>query len=255
MSFPTCSIQVNPRTYKSEVITYCLRSNRYTYKVTTSKIFFTAEFKEAFYQKRQDGLTLKETILALGYDPEVLGEKRIDGISHLINKAVREGKGFTEGIKPRTSILDEECPDLTRENFLKMQHELLYMRQELEFLRSNRYTYKVTTSKIFFTAEFKEAFYQKRQDGLTLKETILALGYDPEVLGEKRIDGISHLINKAVREGKGFTEGIKPRTSILDEECPDLTRENFLKMQHELLYMRQELEFLKKISSRRDIRK
>ena len=118
--------------------------------------------------------------------------------------------------------------------------------EQIEQLRSNRYTYKVTTSKIFFTAEFKEAFYQKRQDGLTLKETILALGYDPEVLGEKRIDGISHLINKAVREGKGFTEGIKPRTSILDEECPDLTRENFLKMQHELLYMRQELEFLKK---------
>ena len=127
--------------------------------------------------------------------------------------------------------------------------------EQIEQLRSNRYTYKVTTSKIFFTAEFKEAFYQKRQEGLALKETILALGYDPEVLGAKRIDGISHLINKAVREGKGFTEGIKPRTSILDEECPDLTRENFLKMQHELLYMRQELEFLKKISSLRDIRK
>ena len=25
MSLPTCSIQVNPRTYKSEVITYCLK--------------------------------------------------------------------------------------------------------------------------------------------------------------------------------------------------------------------------------------
>ena len=81
------------------------------------------------------------------------------------------------------------------------------------------------------------------------------LGYDPDVLGEKRIDGISHLINKAVREGKGFREGTAPRTSILDEECPELTRENFLKMQHELLYLRQEMDFLKKISSIKDSRK
>lgn len=127
--------------------------------------------------------------------------------------------------------------------------------EQIEQLRSNPYTYKVTNCKIFFTAEFKEAFYQKRQAGLTLKETILVLGYDPDVLGEKRIDGISHLINKAVREGKGFTEGVMPRVSILDEEYPDLTRENFLKMQHELQYMRQELEFLKKISSLRDTKK
>ena len=130
-----------------------------------------------------------------------------------------------------------------------------FTQEQIEQLRSNPYTYKVTPRKIFFTAEFKEAFYQKRQAGLSLKETFLALDYDPEVLGENRIDGISHLINKAVREGKGFTEGVKPRTSILDEEYPELTRENFLKMQHELLYMRQELEFLKKISSLRDIRK
>ena len=127
--------------------------------------------------------------------------------------------------------------------------------KQIEQLRKNPYTYKVTDRKIFFTAEFKEAFYQKRQEGMTLKEAFISLGYDPEVLGDKRIDGISHLVNKAVREGKGFHEGVKPRTSILDEQCPDLTQENFLKMHHELLYMRQELEFLKKISSLRDSRK
>lgn len=126
---------------------------------------------------------------------------------------------------------------------------------EMEQLRSNPYTYKVSSCQIFFTAEFKEKFYQLRQEGFTLKEVIVSLGYDPDVLGEKRIDGISHLINKAVREGKGFREGTAPRTSILDEECPELTRENFLKMQHELLYLRQEIDFLKKISSIKDSRK
>ena len=127
--------------------------------------------------------------------------------------------------------------------------------KEMEQLRNNPYTYKVSPGKIHFTAEFKEKFYQLRQEGLTLNEVIVSLGYDTDVLGEKRIDGISHLINKAVREGKGFCEGIAPRTSILDEEYPELTRENFLKMQHELLYLRQEMEFLKKISSIKDSRK
>lgn len=127
--------------------------------------------------------------------------------------------------------------------------------EQIAQLRKNPYTYKVTNCKIFFTAEFKKAFYQKRQEGLTLKETFISLGYDPEVLGDRRIDGVSHLINKAVREGKGFHEGVKSRTSILEEECPGLTQENFLKMHHELQFMRQELEFLKKISSLRNSRK
>jgi hypothetical protein len=41
---------------------------------------------------------------------------------------------------------------------------------EMEQLRSNPYTYKVSSCQIFFTAEFKEKFYQLRQEGFTLKE-------------------------------------------------------------------------------------
>lgn len=127
--------------------------------------------------------------------------------------------------------------------------------EQIKQLRENPYTFKVTSSKIFFTKEFKQEFYNKRQEGLTLKETIIALGYDPDVLGEKRIDGISHLINKALREGREFSEGSVQRTSILDQASPEMTRENFIKMQHELQYMRQEIEFLKKISSLRTSKK
>lgn len=127
--------------------------------------------------------------------------------------------------------------------------------EQIEQLKSNPYTYKVSNSTISFTAEFKKAFYQKRQAGLSLNETILALGYDPTVLGQRRIDGISHMIHKALREGKGYTEGTKPRSSILDEKYPEFTQENFLKMHHELQYMHQELEFVKKIFSKRDSKK
>ena len=127
--------------------------------------------------------------------------------------------------------------------------------EQIKQLRENAYTLRVTNRKIYFTKEFKQEFYNKRQEGFTLREIIRSLGYDPDVLGETRIDGISHLINKTIREGNEFSEGIAPRTSILDESCPEVTRENFIKMQHELQYMRQEIEFLKKISSLRTSKK
>ena len=130
-----------------------------------------------------------------------------------------------------------------------------FTQEQIEQLRNNPYTYKVTPRMIFFTKEFKQAFYEKRQEGLTLRETFLALGYDPDILGEKRIEGIRHLINKELHENGGFREGIRPRNSILDEECPEVTRENFLRMHHELQYMKQEIEFLKKISSPDDTAK
>ena len=130
-----------------------------------------------------------------------------------------------------------------------------FTQDQIKQLKSNPYTYKVTARKIFFTREFKQAFYEKHQGGLTLRETIIALGYDPDVLGKKRIDGISQSINRVLHEDGGFREGIRPRNSILDEECPEVTKENFLRMHHELQYMKQEIEFLKKISSPDDASK
>lgn len=127
--------------------------------------------------------------------------------------------------------------------------------EQIVQLRSNPYTYKVTARMIFFTKEFKQAFCEKRQEGMTIRETLIALGYDPDVLGEKRIKGISHSINKTLREDGCFREGTRPRNSILDEECPEVTKENFLRMHHELQYMKQEIEFLKKISSPDDTTK
>ena len=121
--------------------------------------------------------------------------------------------------------------------------------EQIEQLRSNPYTFMVTDRKIFFTAEFKEQFALKRKEGYTLIEAVKSFGYDPDVLGEKRISGISHLVNKAVREGKGFREGPVQRKSDLDQPAPEVTQENFIKMQHEILYLKQEIEFLKKISS------
>jgi len=119
-------------------------------------------------------------------------------------------------------------------------------------LRNNPYTYRVTAKHIRFTKEFKELFYQKRQEGMSIRDTFASLGYDPDVLGKDRIEGISYLINKAMREEGRFREGTRSRNSILDEDDPEVTKENFRRMQHELQLLRQEMDFIKKISSIKD---
>ena len=127
--------------------------------------------------------------------------------------------------------------------------------EQVEQLKSNPYTYKVSERKILFTKDFKQAFYEKRQEGMILRDIVAFLGYDPDVLGQSRIDSISYSINKVLRENGEFREGVRPRQSILDEECPEVTWENFLRMHHELQYMKQEIEFIKKISSPDDTSK
>ena len=121
--------------------------------------------------------------------------------------------------------------------------------EQMEQLRANPYTYSVSPGQIYFTLEFKEQFYQLRQNGMALTDIVKELGYDPEMLGENRISGISHLINKAKRDGVPFTEGRPETSNILDQEDPPVTAENFRKLQHEVQYLRNQIDFLKKIST------
>lgn len=127
-----------------------------------------------------------------------------------------------------------------------------FTKEQMELLRANPYTYSVSTGQIYFTKEFKERFYELRQGGMPLNDIIIELGYEPEILGEQRISGISSLINKAKKNGMPFTEGRPENTGILDQEDPPMTAENFRKLQHEVQYLRNQIDFLKKISTLRD---
>lgn len=122
---------------------------------------------------------------------------------------------------------------------------------ELQHLKANPYTYWVTDSMISFTKEFKAEFWSRYQSGQRPRDIVKDLGYDPEVLGDMRISGIQHLIKKAAESGKGFTNaplaGMPARRLTTVDYDP--TKETVIQMQNEILYLKQEIEFLKKISS------
>ena len=123
-----------------------------------------------------------------------------------------------------------------------------YTKKELKELNENPYTLKATKNNISHTAEFKRVFWTKYQAGETPRKILMDLGYEQNIFGQKRIDSLVQRIKKEALSGKGFTEGFNrtKRVKIVSKE--EFTPESFVQMQHEVLYLKQEVEFLKKIT-------
>lgn len=123
-----------------------------------------------------------------------------------------------------------------------------YTKKELKELNENPYTLKATKNKISHTVEFKKVFWTKYQVGETPRKILTDLGYNPSMFEQKRIDSLVQHIKKQALSGNGFTEGPNrtKRVKIVSNEA--FTPESFAQMQHEVLYLKQEVEFLKKIT-------
>ena len=128
--------------------------------------------------------------------------------------------------------------------------------EEQGILRQNQYTYKVTEYTIAFTKEFKELFVEKYKEGLTARKILTDCGYNPEIFGDRRVQGISHHIREQYEETGGvFTEGHTGCSKIRKPSAKLSENEELKQLRQEVDYLKQEIEFLKKISSIRTTRK
>jgi len=123
-----------------------------------------------------------------------------------------------------------------------------YTSKEMKLLKKNPYTLNVTKNKLYFTSSFKEAFWIKYQAGDAPRKILTDLGYDVSMFGQKSIDSLVQRIKKQALSGNGFSEG-ENRTKRTGIKSPDdiSSPQSLERMQNELLYLRQEVEFLKKI--------
>lgn len=127
-----------------------------------------------------------------------------------------------------------------------------YTAKEMKLLKANPYTFKVTKNKLYFTIAFKEAFWTAYQAGMAPRKILEDLGYDLEIFGQKQIDSMVQGIKRQVQSGQGFRQG-ENRTRRKREEQPipeGITAENreaYTSLWNEVKYLRQEVEFLKKI--------
>ena len=127
-----------------------------------------------------------------------------------------------------------------------------FTKREIQILKNNPYTYRVTESQIFFTKEFKEEFWKRYQEGETPRHIVEVLGYDPDMLGTSRLSGLQMNIQKQANRPGGFSEGKGRRRQLKSEmygvdNTPD--ENTIIRMQHEIMYLRQEIDFIKKITS------
>lgn len=125
-----------------------------------------------------------------------------------------------------------------------------FTKEEVEILASNPFTYRVSENMICFTVEFKELFWTYYKDGLPPSGIFLRMGYDPNVLGTSRIGNIAYKIKESMNSGKGFCVGYgqgkkpKPKAKNYETLLPEVA---IASMNYELKYLRQEVDFLKKL--------
>lgn len=111
-----------------------------------------------------------------------------------------------------------------------------YTDEEIEMLAANPYTAYVNETQLHFTAEFKELLWTRYKLGERLKEIFEDCGYDPELVGLKRIENTIARVRAAKRSNGTMTDGHKRshQRKATDRE-------------YELEYLRQENAFLKKL--------
>ena len=123
-----------------------------------------------------------------------------------------------------------------------------YTAREMKLLKANPYTFKVTKNKLYFTIEFKETFWTAYQAGMAPRKILEDLG----MFGQKQIDSMVQSMKRQAESRNGFRHG-ENRTRRKKDELsiqegavaqPKETLENIL---NEVKYLRQEVEFLKKI--------
>ena len=125
-----------------------------------------------------------------------------------------------------------------------------YTSKQIKQLKTNPYTLNVTKNKLYFTAKFKEDFWVSYQAGNAPRKILMDFGYDLSIFGQKQIDSIVQRVKKEALSGNGFREGenLERRVPIRATKEEELSSpQSIERMQNELLYLRQEVEFLKKI--------
>lgn len=127
-----------------------------------------------------------------------------------------------------------------------------YTAREMKLLKANPYTFKVTKNKLYFTIEFKETFWTAYQAGMAPRKILQDLGYDLEMFGQKQIDSMVQSMKRQAESGNGFRQGEnrtrrkKDELSIQEGAAAE-SKETLENILNEVKYLRQEVEFLKKI--------
>jgi len=115
--------------------------------------------------------------------------------------------------------------------------------EQVEQLKKNKYVKHVSEKAITYTEEFKEVFLLEYQAGKLPSQILTGMGFDPHLLGKRRLDGIVAITKKQQLRPEGFKDtrsgaSGRPRTR-------DLTQEELIqRQQQEIELLKAKVEFL-----------
>lgn len=121
-----------------------------------------------------------------------------------------------------------------------------YTDEEMNVLRSNPYTYKVTRRKLCLTAEFKELFYKEYREGGKPRDIFEKCGFPEDIITSSRAAHITSCIKREYSNKGYFSEG--NRADLRESAQAEAQAQRLRQLEQENEYLRQKVEFLKKIS-------
>lgn len=136
-----------------------------------------------------------------------------------------------------------------------MRNHRPFTRKQTSELLSNPYVASVTSCQIYYTIAFKRIFWQLYTEEKMEPEDIMKrLGFDLETVGANRIALIPRGLKLQLDKYGEFHEGrqMKKATATTLQQNPQAVRVDpqtavyIERMRHELNYVKQELEFIKK---------
>lgn len=128
----------------------------------------------------------------------------------------------------------------------------IFTSEEIAVFESNQYTAKVSETQIKFTDDFRDDFWRLYLTGMPVKDIFITLGYNPDILGTKRTDGFVYNLSKRFLTDEQRINS-QSRASTTKRPPADInyaemkSNEAIKAMQTELQYLRQEVDFLKKL--------
>ncbi len=133
--------------------------------------------------------------------------------------------------------------------------------EQLKELIDSPYVAYVSSKTVSYTKAFKEAAWKQYCDGTEPLEIFKEAGFNIETLGKDRILGFFKLLREAKEKGLSFTEGNEPYPEGAEKKYtfptpprrpkrghpPLMSDSEVNKLVAQVAYLKQEVEFIKKI--------
>lgn len=132
---------------------------------------------------------------------------------------------------------------------MKKMKRKLFTKDEISILSENQYVSRVTKSNISYTTQFKKDFYNLLLSGTGPTQAIVQLGFDPKVLGARRIEAISYSVRKFAKRPEGFDRKKGKHVGRPKKLTFDSPEEEIKYLKDQLEYQKLEIEFLKKLEA------